>query len=599
MTLKFKAMRHLTIIILLTVQSVFCMVYSQSLSYNMTRASECLENKDIYTAKEYLNKELQDSPRSVAGLDLLGYIYFSDGDYRKAISLFDKAIEYAGKKDREELSLVYFHRAGLYAVLGDTIRSISDYKKSISLDKGNIQALAELADMYFYYGDYSNSNSIYKQLMKLDSGNPYPYYGVARNDYTNNDFDKARKEISKGELLDTDKERVNIMRMRVEILAKNYTQALDYAIKVIKENKANSEAYANIINLTDTIYHTVVDEITKQRFFDKENEIWSILLGHIYMQNTEYNKAIECFAPIVNSDSEYKLFAIYMTAICDDYLYKDEDVINLMNTAIAIDSTDADFYYHRAYASFFIQDYKLAERDFKKVMEIKKEYSYFCYYMLGWIKEMKRDYKAALTYYDMSIELNSNYAYSYMMKGFLLKDYFDDTKGAEQAFLKCIELDKGIEQGTCRQYAYAGLGQYDKAMAISDSIIAKFGQDAGTYYDAACLYSRMGKISESINYLRICLEKGYSRINHIESDNDLDNIRMSYDYQILLEKYKNKKKLYKKDNIVCLESSEVLEMPFKVRSNGTYMINCSFNELPVDFIIDTGSTNVSHFLCRK
>lgn len=586
-------MKHFILFFLLVFQSVYTVLYSQEIPYNLTRAAECITNKDIDTAKEYLNKELQNNPYSVTGLDLLGYIYFRDREYGKAISLFDKAIEYGRKKDKDDLSIVYYHRAGIHAVLGDTVKSISDYKESISLNPNNPQALEELADIYFYIGNYDYSNSTYKQLMKLDSGNPYPYYGIARNAYFNNDYHEARKYIHKGELLDSDKERSYIMRMRVESMAKNYSQTLEYAIKAIKENNTNSEAYSEIMNLTDIIYQTVVDRIIKQSFLEKENDIWNILLSHVYMQKSEYNKAIECLTPIINSESENKLLAIYLTAVCNDCLYKDEEVVKLMNIAIEIDSTDADFYYHRAYSSFFLQDFDLAEQDFKKAMELNKEYGYFCYYMLGWIKEMDKDYEAALSCYDMSIALNNAYAYSYMMKGFILKDYLNKQKEAEQAFLNCIELDKGIEQSTCRQYAYVGLGDFDKAIAINDSIIAKFSQDAGVYYDAACLYSRMGKQEEAILFLRKCLENGYLRIKHIESDNDLDSIKMTSEYHLLLEQFKNKKESDNKVTLTPLNSTEVLEIPLTLRRSGTYTVKCFLNEMPVSLVLDTGSTNVS------
>lgn len=586
-------MRYFILFFMLIFQNVNTLLYSQEIPYNITRATECIANGDSDTAKEYLNKELQNNPHSVVGLDLLGYIYFIDKDYGKAISLFDKAIECARKKDKDDLSVVYYHRAGIHAALGDTVKSISDYKESISLDHDNSNALEELAEIYFNKGDYAYSNSIYEQIIKLNSGNPYPYYCIARNACNNNDFAMARVYVRKGELLDSDKERAFIMMMKVENAAENYTRALDFAIMAIKENNTNSEAYYEIINLSDTIYQTVVERMMKQQYLEKENEIWNILLSQVYMCKSEYNKAIDCLNVILNSDSENKLLAIYLTAVCNNCLYKDKEVVRLMDIAIAIDSTDADFYYLRGYSSFFLQDYDLAEDDFKKSIELNKDYGYFCYYMLGWIKEMKKDYEAALSYYEISIALDNTYAYSYMMKGFLLKDYFNNKRDAELAFRKCIEIDKGIEQSTCRQYAYAGLGQFDKAIALNDSIIAKFGKDAGVYYDAACLYSRMGKKIESINYLRECLEKGFSRIKHIESDNDLDSIRMLPDYRSLLEQYKNEKK---PDNEVAFSTfscSEVVEIPLMMQKNGTYIVKCSLNELPVNLILDTGSSNIS------
>ena len=111
---------------------------------------------------------------------------------------------------------------------------------------------------------------------------------------------------------------------------------------------------------------------------------------------------------------------------------------------------------------------------------------------------------------------------------------------AEEAFRNCIQYDQGIEEGTCKQYAYLALGETEQAIAVNDSILNEY-PNAGCYYDAACLYSRMGRKDEAISYLQQALEKGFKGIKHIESDDDLDNIRKMPAYVKLIRKYK---KLY-------------------------------------------------------
>ena len=49
---------------------------------------------------------------------------------------------------------------------------------------------------------------------------------------------------------------------------------------------------------------------------------------------------------------------------------------------------------------------------------------------------------------------------------------------------------------------------------MQDSILAH-NQDKGSYYDAACLYSKMGEYDKAMNYLQTFLEKGYREFVHI------------------------------------------------------------------------------------
>lgn len=72
-----------------------------------------------------------------------------------------------------------------------------------------------------------------------------------------------------------------------------------------------------------------------------------------------------------------------------------------------------------------------------------------------------------------------------------------------------------------------------------DKVIANVPDNAGNYYDAACLHSRMGELDKSVYFLQIALEKGYRRFAHLEMDDDLNAIRELPKYKELIQQYKN------------------------------------------------------------
>ena len=151
-------------------------------------------------------------------------------------------------------------------------------------------------------------------------------------------------------------------------------------------------------------------------------------------------------------------------------------------------------------------------------------------------------------------------------------------------------MDNGITEGTCKQYAYLGLGNIEQAIAVNDSILAKY-DNAGSFYDAACLYSRMGKADEALEYLRKAFEKGFRRIKHMEADNDLDGIRHTPEYKKILLEYND---LLQKDNGSLFPTNESnLEIPIYPKGDGTFAVKCIVNGLPMDFLLDTGSSSVS------
>lgn len=244
----------------------------------------------------------------------------------------------------------------------------------------------------------------------------------------------------------------------------------------------------------------------------------------------------------------------------------------------------------RADAKFFTGRYDEAAQDYIKTMEIEPKYGYFCYYRLGCIEEMKKNYEAALEYYDKSIALDETYAYIYMMKGCLLKERLNRPEEAVEAFKLCIAKDSIAENGCAMPYAYVGLEQRDKAVEVMDSIIALNPDNAGTYYDAACIYSRLREKDNALKALRIAFEKGYKKFRHVENDDDMDFIRDTPEFNALLEEFDKSDEVSNDTSIV---STVTHEIPLTRQAGGTYLVKASVNGLPMDFILDTGCSSVS------
>jgi clan AA aspartic protease (TIGR02281 family) len=135
-------------------------------------------------------------------------------------------------------------------------------------------------------------------------------------------------------------------------------------------------------------------------------------------------------------------------------------------------------------------------------------------------------------------------------------------------------------------------------MAAMDSIIARKKESSGTYYDAACLYSKMGMKDEALKFMEKSLEKGYRRFAHMEVDEDLDNIRNTEEYKALINKYKNSTGKEQSSQGISetdgnfLKDMVTTEIPF-VKEDGICKVKCSINGLPLHFVFDTGASDVT------
>jgi adenylate cyclase len=143
-----------------------------------------------------------------------------------------------------------------------------------------------------------------------------------------------------------------------------------------------------------------------------------------------------------------------------------------------------------------------------------------------------------MVYYNKGIQADDSYAYIYLMRG---EQYLKvgDIERANTDFKRVLELDTEAVDGSARHYALHFLGRNAEAIDWLDQIIGTMLFDTGVYYDAACLYARMGDIYQSLDYLRLALRLGYKAKAHIENDDDLDPIRHTEEFKSLMEQYFN------------------------------------------------------------
>ena len=214
---------------------------------------------------------------------------------------------------------------------------------------------------------------------------------------------------------------------------------------------------------------------------------------------------------------------------------------------------------------------------------------------LQFIKDNLNDTDGAIEDYTMAISLKPDYAYSYLGRGDMYMKK-GEKEAARSDYQRAVELDTVYSESNCAQYAYLGLGETDKAKAFQAGILDSI-PSAGNYYDAACLYARMGEKEESLKYLKLSFEKGFRRFAHIRNDDDLEAIKGTDEFCSLIQEYERKHeeelKEMREESGVSVERQEVTsEIPFTVEG-GNCFVNCKINDLPMKFVFDTGASDVS------
>jgi len=81
---------------------------------------------------------------------------------------------------------------------------------------------------------------------------------------------------------------------------------------------------------------------------------------------------------------------------------------------------------------------------------------------------------------------------------------------------------------------YAENGKFDKAISSLKAMATLKPDDPGIYYNIACMYSRQGNLDKALESLSLSIDKGFTDINLLKSDPDIENIRKTGYYKQLI-----------------------------------------------------------------
>lgn len=559
-------------------------------TYNYQRGCEAFYNEQWGEALDYFNKDIQENPKSGYSFAMVAYARLSIQDYGRALTAVETALKYLPKSDKEFLAATYSIRGHIQLALKDTVEAIADYSKAIHLDPDDIDLYENRAQLYFELQKYDLSDADYRKMTVLEPGNTMGYTGIGRNANNQKRWEDALKQFNYVIKLAEDYSFAYSLRAEAFLGLEKWDEAVDDIITALDMDFEEHAAY--LATTLEEPALTMFELRTKVKAAKAPNEmVWPYMLGYVAANNRkDYDKAIRYFREANEIDTSPGIYS----SIADCFAQKGDlqQAIKEINRALELDSTRvtlldkrADFYYEVGNINAVIAEYD-------KMIVLNPDFEY-AYYSRGWIKFLKGDLDGALEDLTMSIALDPKHVHSYVIRGDIYMKQGETGLG-EADYRKVIELEDTPEKYDCIQYAYHGLGQDEKALEVMEQIIQNDTTDEGNYYDAACLYGRMGNREKSLEYLEKALEKGYNSFMHLTLDSDMDLIRDTEEYKSLLKKYNNRAGLDVEnfEKVVEAEEQRTSEVPF-TKEGGVCKIKCKINDLPLYFIFDTGASEVS------
>lgn len=514
-------------------------------SVEVRSARALYAKKDYVGAMENLKKAIKEDSKDVEALFMLSVLYYEMNDFDNAFKYIDKAIKY-GKKD-PNLPIYHGTKASFYLESNDTVAALKEYDFAISLDPSNKEVLLDRAIMFRKMKQYDKSTAELKKVIAMEP-NHQAYRGVAQNEYLKKNYKAAADWYTTTLENFSDSYYTYILRGKSYLMMKEYDKAFDDVLSAIP-TKYFEEASHLLNELVDsTSFDSVMAKLKDRVEKEPSKLISKNVIPNLYYNYGKVYEAIDIYSSSLRSGEANEYLAyLYIAdcyllagdydkalAYCDSAYAVDPKKMRCWRSKLRIYTVMGEYDKALATADVLLEDNsnssvkrlsKKALLEKKSLLDKKSE-----------IKQLKGDLQGAMDDLEQSCAI--------------VEDNFDNLKKATllykmgrqkdgELILKKLLEDQEFVSGRHAKYAYALLGQKDKARSLCETEIA---EDSDDFFNIACTYGVLGEYSKGLPYIRKSLEKQPTYIVDILVDFDMEEYKKLPEFWNLINEFRPKKR---------------------------------------------------------
>lgn len=555
-------------------------------SYNYQRGIELIQSEKLDEGIDFLNKELRQNAKNGYADAWLAAAYAQKKEKGTALHYAEEALKHLPKTDKYYVAWSHHIKGRIFLEMSDTIQALACFSKAIKAEPQNEEWYESRGYLYREMKQWNKSDADFQQYIKLTPGLIRGHLYLGRNLFLQERYEEALVQCQYAHKL-AERAFTYSAMAEVEVKLGKYEDAANHIIESLKIESGEDTSMEIIKNNKNS----ELTELLKAKFHAQSLANPNVLDWHLYtmyIQRTqkEFEEAIRTCR---------KIQSINPDAFFDDYmadLYGDmgdwANSLKFQNKAIESDSADISYRFSRAYTYSEMDSVEQMYADIDYLIRQHPDNARL-YFARGGMNLFHKRYHEAIEDYNNGLAFDAGDDWERYMRG----RCYEAIGQQEKANKDYNQVEMKYKRPEVLMFVKASLGKKEEAMALADSLLRA---DTVEYrYNVACAYALLGEKELALSELEKELRDGYVRFQHLRLDPDLQSLPGD-ELEILIRRYEAnaKERIRKFNEAEGMKQGEerVVEIPFTA-ANGVTKVDCTINGLPLNFIFDTGASDVT------
>ena len=475
-------------------------------------------NNDLLKAENEFKAAVQLQPDSEEALTSLAYLYTEEGDGKRAVETLESVPD-AGRSAR------------LYAALGYTYeqqheykKAIDAYKRSVELDRENLDSLRGLAQNLLNDGQTDAALQQYKSVAEADPQDAQAQLRIAEIYRQTGKFDQALDYLKRAE---------GLVQDSVEV---QYNIALVYEAQGKYEEAA--QALQNVLKRSEKADNNYPAGERNNRAVFMER------LGIIYREQGKYPQALEAFSklPALGEDpaergyeqmvetyrsqkewpraltaaqeataklpKSHELKVTLAMQMADNN--KGTDSVSLLKSLLENKPSDREVYLALAQVNSSLHHFEEAEKAAAEAekLSLKPEEKDYAQFVAGSVYEHEKKYDLAEQKFKTALSSDPRNASVLNYLGYMLADRGLRLEEALGYIKRALEQEpQNAAYLDSLGWAYFKLGNYELAEANLNKATERLATDGTVQAHLASLYFKTGRVKEAAAHWERALQE--------------------------------------------------------------------------------------------